>query len=315
MGNRYILTPDGELYHWGTKGMKWGIRRYQNKDGSLTPAGKKRYAKEEAELKEREKSIKTREREAAKRAKLDAKKADLDAREAALNGGGKSSKSSKSAAPQQKSLKDMSDDEIRSAIARKMLENQYAQLHPAPTPSKSFGKKFIDEAIKPAAISAGKDFIEKSLKKVTGDILKDKVDPKSLAGIEAANKKLRAQIENDLLKSGIDPNIKSENLDKWVKFNEERKAKKASKSAQSDSKDSAPKEPPKSDTDTKSNPPKEPKVTVEGKGTSQKKNNTEHKKSDPIIIDAEPDDSGTYTAAGKEYLDLVFYDPYRRGGS
>lgn len=31
-----------ELVHWGVKGMKWGVRRYQNKDGSLTPAGKKR---------------------------------------------------------------------------------------------------------------------------------------------------------------------------------------------------------------------------------------------------------------------------------
>ena len=32
------------LMHWGIKGMKWGVRRYQNKDGSLTPAGKKRYS-------------------------------------------------------------------------------------------------------------------------------------------------------------------------------------------------------------------------------------------------------------------------------
>lgn len=31
-----------ELYHWGVKGMKWGVRRFRNKDGSLTPAGKKR---------------------------------------------------------------------------------------------------------------------------------------------------------------------------------------------------------------------------------------------------------------------------------
>lgn len=35
---------DYELYHHGVKGMRWGIRRYQRKDGSLTSAGKKRYS-------------------------------------------------------------------------------------------------------------------------------------------------------------------------------------------------------------------------------------------------------------------------------
>lgn len=40
----YVIV-DGELCHFGIKGMKWGIRRYQNEDGTLTAAGKKRAAK------------------------------------------------------------------------------------------------------------------------------------------------------------------------------------------------------------------------------------------------------------------------------
>ena len=37
------FVSESELYHWGVKGMKWGIRRYQNYDGSYTKAGLKRY--------------------------------------------------------------------------------------------------------------------------------------------------------------------------------------------------------------------------------------------------------------------------------
>lgn len=40
-----------ELYHHGIKGQKWGIRRYQNLDGSLTPAGRERYSSEKEQKK------------------------------------------------------------------------------------------------------------------------------------------------------------------------------------------------------------------------------------------------------------------------
>ena len=41
-------TSGKELYHYGVKGMKWGVRRYHNEDGSLTAAGKKHQARQYA---------------------------------------------------------------------------------------------------------------------------------------------------------------------------------------------------------------------------------------------------------------------------
>jgi len=45
------LTTNSELTHHGILGQKWGIRRFQNKDGSLTSAGKKRYGVGQSENK------------------------------------------------------------------------------------------------------------------------------------------------------------------------------------------------------------------------------------------------------------------------
>lgn len=52
---------DNELYHHGIKGQRWGVRRYQNADGSLTPAGQKKLEKfqkrENAALDQRAKEL------------------------------------------------------------------------------------------------------------------------------------------------------------------------------------------------------------------------------------------------------------------
>ena len=70
-----------ELTHWGIKGMRWGVRRYQNKDGSLTARGQKRYNSEMAKLKSEIKTetakVKNHQKTAAKLDKLEAAKKKL----------------------------------------------------------------------------------------------------------------------------------------------------------------------------------------------------------------------------------------------
>ena len=88
MGN---VNYSDELQHHGIMGMKWGQRRYQNKDGSLTAAGQKRYNKEVEKLKKETAKVKAAEELAASRRKnqskldkLESKKKELEERKKAL---------------------------------------------------------------------------------------------------------------------------------------------------------------------------------------------------------------------------------------
>lgn len=149
---------ENELMHWGIKGMKWGVRRYQNKDGSLTPAGKKRYDKEMAKLKEEEKIAKNKLRTQAKLNKLDEKRKEIEA----LKSGKPIAKSTKQ--PSKPSVKDMSDEELRQTVNRLLMEQQYAKLNPQQVSAgQKFVKKVMNDVVAPAATEVGKNVLKDAM--------------------------------------------------------------------------------------------------------------------------------------------------------
>ena len=171
-----------ELYHHGILGQRWGIRRYQKKDGSLTPAGLKRYGSEanfkkiqraEATAKKEAEKAKYRARTEAEIAKInkkykinkpDTKKEEAKAKEEAKE-------KEKSSKPKAKSINEMTDDEIRARISRIQLENQLKSLTPVQqTKGQKFVKMVSDTAV-PAIKNAAKDALEKYLKKKLNEAL------------------------------------------------------------------------------------------------------------------------------------------------
>lgn len=50
-----MIMNSCEIWHWGVKGMKWGVRRYRNADGSLTPEGVRKYRKSYNDIKNTQK--------------------------------------------------------------------------------------------------------------------------------------------------------------------------------------------------------------------------------------------------------------------
>lgn len=86
-----------ELYHWGIKGQKWGVRRYRNEDGTLTEDGKKRYLR----------------------------KIDKRSRKNNLKGS-RDSKVLKEA--RSKNIDNMTDKELQSYVNRLNLERNYRNL-------------------------------------------------------------------------------------------------------------------------------------------------------------------------------------------
>ena len=117
------------IKHHGIKGQKWGVRRFQNKDGSLTPAGKQKYGSKENFEKQYPEERKAR-TASAKKASDDGVKTVRAAREI------EAERTKKRQAKADKSLekaareraRKMSDQELREAVNRLNLEENYTRM-------------------------------------------------------------------------------------------------------------------------------------------------------------------------------------------
>ena len=180
---------ENELYHHGIKGQRWGVRRYQNPDGSLTLAGKKRALKVQNDYTELSKNKKYHDKDG--NLTYEGRKRALKMKEQYSSITGKSLKAfpntkgtTQVSKPKTKRISEMSNKEIQDKIDRIRLENTLKSLTPERV---SAGQKFVD-GLKGAAVSIAKD----KGTKIVGDYIEKKLRDK--LGLDDKTTKTAAQI-------------------------------------------------------------------------------------------------------------------------
>jgi hypothetical protein len=142
---------DTWLAHHGILGQKWGVRRYQNADGSYTAAGKKRYDRELSENSKKKKDNRLPEEAVgdADRWVESDRKGEKQALEQARNMTNSLKEIERATNKPKKNerldLSDMSDKELRDKINRELLERQYNDVFNSPETSR--GREIVREAL------------------------------------------------------------------------------------------------------------------------------------------------------------------------
>ena len=155
---------NNELYHYGVLGMKWGVRRYQKKDGTLTNSGKRRYNKEMQKLKNEEKIIKNKKITQAKIEKLEAKRKSVEE----LKKKSEKASSKSNDKPKENSVNSLSDAELRERVNRLQLEKQYNDLSPKQI---SLGKALVNRVLKNVVTPAAEEIGRQVVKSLLADAL------------------------------------------------------------------------------------------------------------------------------------------------